>query len=171
MTANRNKNTEPEIRIIRAGKHQQLEDDPTLRIVERISRLLDSRFIIPGTNIRFGIDPIMSLIPVLGDFLTYMVSAALIYTMHNHGASRKVVIKMILNSTLDAVAGSIPIVGTIFDVFYRSNDKNMRLLREHYVEGKHQGSGNGIIIVISILCFAIVVLAFYGMYKLMQAIF
>jgi hypothetical protein len=171
MSANRDKNTEPEIRIIRPGKYQQMENDSTLRVVERISHLLDSQFIIPGTNIRFGIDPIMSLIPVLGDFLTYMVSAALIYTMHNHGASRKVVVKMILNSTLDAVVGAIPLVGTIFDVFYRSNDKNLRLLKEHYFEGKHHGSGNGIIIVISILCFAIVVLAFYGMYKLLQAIF
>ena len=171
MPANRNKNTEPEIRIIRPGKHQQMDEDPTLRMVERVSHLLDSKFIIPGTNIRFGIDPIMSLIPVLGDFLTYMVSAALIYTMHNHGASRKVVIKMILNSTLDAVVGAIPLVGTIFDVFYRSNDRNMQLLKEHYDEGKHQGSGNGIIIMISILGLFIVILAFYGMYKLMQAIF
>jgi hypothetical protein len=171
MPADRDKNTEPEIRIIRPGKHQQVQDDPTLRIVERISHLLDSQFIIPGTNIRFGIDPIMSLIPVLGDFLTYMVSAALIYTMHNHGASRKVVIKMILNSTLDAVIGSVPLIGTIFDVFYRSNDKNLRMLKEHYFEGKHQGSGNGLIIVISLLCLAVVVLAFYGMYKLMQVVF
>jgi hypothetical protein len=140
-------------------------------MVERISRLLDSQFVIPGTNVKFGIDPILSLIPVVGDFITYMISAALIYTMHNEGASRKVVIKMMLNSTLDAAIGTIPIVGTFFDIFYRSNEKNLRLLREHYMEGKHQGSGTGILLVILVLCLVFVAAATYGMYKFFQWVF
>jgi hypothetical protein len=162
---------EPEIKIIRPGDRNPLRDAPALQAVERIARLLDSRFIIPGTNIRFGLDPIFSLFPVLGDFITYMISAALIYTMHTQGASRKVVVKMLLNSTFDAVLGAIPIVGTVFDVFYRSNEKNVRLLKEHYLEGKHEGSGNGILLVIALICFAVVCLTVYGMYKLIQAIF
>jgi hypothetical protein len=85
--------------------------------IEHIANWLDSRFLIPGTNIRFGIDPIMSLFPIIGDLMTYVVSAMLIYTMYNKGASRKVVIKMILNSTLDAIIGAIPLVGTVFDIF------------------------------------------------------
>jgi hypothetical protein len=162
---------EPEIKIIRPGVHDPLRGSPALQAVERIARLLDSRFIIPGTNIRFGLDPIFSLFPVIGDFITYMISAALIYTMHTQGASRKVVIKMLLNSTFDAVLGAIPIVGTVFDVFYRSNEKNIRLLKEHYLEGKHVGSGNGILLVIALICFAVVGLTIYGMYKLIEAIF
>jgi hypothetical protein len=145
--------------------------NPSLKLVEAIARFLDSRLIIPGTNIKFGLDPIMSLIPVLGDFITYLLSGALIYTMYNQGASRKVVIKMVLNSTLDAVIGAIPLVGTLFDVFYRSNDRNVRLLKEYYYEGKHQGSGNGLLLVIVVLCVLIVAAAFYGMYKLFEVIF
>jgi hypothetical protein len=163
---------EPEIKIIRPGKSEHVRNEvPSLRTIEQIARMLDSRFVIPGTRIRFGVDPILSLIPVLGDFITYLISGALIYAMYNHGASRKVVIKMLLNSTFDAVLGAIPLVGTVFDVFYRANDRNVQLLKEHYLEGKHQGSGNGILVVIVITSFILVAAAFYGMYKLLEAIF
>jgi hypothetical protein len=154
------------IQILKPG-HQV----PGMAGIERAARLLDSRFIIPGTNIRFGIDPILSLFPVLGDLITFLISGMLIYTMHNHGASRKVVVKMIMNSTLDAIIGAIPLVGTVFDVFYRSNDRNVKLLKEHYFEGKHQGSGNGLLVIISIVALLLVISAFYGIYKLFEIIF
>lgn len=147
------------------------ESSVDMEWITRLARWMDSRFIIPGTNIRFGIDPLFSLFPIIGDLITYIISGALIYNMHNHGASRNVVIKMILNSTLDAVIGTIPLVGTIFDIFYRANDRNVKLLQEHYYEGKHQGSGNGILIVIAVIAITIVVAACYGMYKLLEAIF
>ena len=103
--------------------------------------------------------------------MTYVISGLLVYNMYQHGVSRKVVIKMILNSTLDAIIGMIPLVGTFFDVFYRANDRNVKMLKEHYFEGKHQGSGNGILIVVAILAIGLVGLAFYGMYKLIEAVF
>lgn len=166
-----NERTEPELKIIRPGEQEAIKMNPALRTVEQISRLLDSKFVVPGTQIRFGLDPIFSLFPVIGDFMTYLISAALIYTMYTNGASRKVVIKMMLNSTFDAVLGAIPLVGTVFDVFYRSNEKNVRLLKEHYYEGRHEGSGNGLLTLIVVICFSIVFLTIYGMYKLMQEIF
>jgi hypothetical protein len=162
---------ENEIRIINPNASRSDDDAPSILWVQRLSHLLDSKFIIPGTNIRFGLDPILSLFPVVGDLVTYLISIALIYTMHNHGASGKVVIKMILNSTLDAIIGAVPIVGTVFDIFYRSNDRNVRLLKEHYLEGKHQGSGKGLLIIIAILGLAAVVATVYGILKLMEAVF
>jgi hypothetical protein len=157
------------VHILKPGTRKN--NSLTIQGVERMARLMDSRFLIPGTNVRFGIDPILSLFPVLGDLITYAMSGALIYIMHNQGASRKVVIKMILNSTLDTLIGMIPLVGTIFDVFYRANDRNVKLLREHYFEGKHQGSGNGLLLLIAIIAILVVASAFYGMYKLLDAIF
>jgi hypothetical protein len=148
-----------------------IHHNPDIQWIERLARWMDSKFLIPGTNIRFGIDPILSLFPVLGDLLTYVISGALIYTMHNQGASRNVVIKMILNSTLDAVIGAIPVVGTFFDIFYRANDRNVRLLREHYFEGKHQGSGKGLLLFIAVIAFIVVVAACYGVYKLIELLF
>lgn len=144
---------------------------PSLRWVERIANLMDSRFVIPGTKIRYGIDPLLSLFPIFGDLFTYLISGYLIYIMHTQGASRKVVIKMMLNSTLDAIIGSIPLIGSVFDVFYRANDRNVRLLHEHYLEGKHQGSGNGLLIVIAFVALIAVAAAFYGMWKLLDALF
>jgi hypothetical protein len=161
---------EPKIQVIKARPIRDRRSTD-LRWIENFAQWMDSRFFIPGTNIRFGIDPLLSLFPIFGDLVTYVISGMLIYTMHNHGASRKVVIKMILNATLDAVIGAIPLVGTIFDIFYRANDRNVKLLKEHYFEGKHQGSGNGILIVIAVAALIIVATALYGMYKLLQAIF
>lgn len=161
---------EPKIQVIKA-RPMRGNRSSDLEWIENLAHWMDSRFFIPGTNIRFGIDPLLSLFPIIGDLVTYVISGMLIYTMHNHGASRKVVIKMILNSTLDAVIGAIPLVGTIFDIFYRANDRNVRLLKEHYFEGKHQGSGKGILIVVALVAFIVVAVACFGMYKLLQAIF
>lgn len=161
---------EPEIKIIMPGQEVP-EKEKELRWVRQLATLLDSQFVIPGTNIRFGLDPLFSLIPVLGDLATYVISGVLIYTMYQQGASRKVVIKMIVNSTFDAILGTIPIVGTVFDVFYRSNEKNLKLLREHYMEGKHHGSGNGLVLLILFVAIIVVAAAAYGMYKLGEAIF
>ncbi|HYI77715.1 MAG TPA: DUF4112 domain-containing protein [Chryseolinea sp.] len=158
----------PQIKVL---KTRPIPNTPAMDWVERLARWMDSKFLIPGTNIRFGIDPLMSLFPIVGDLMTYIVSGMLIYTMHNEGASRKVVIRMILNSTLDAIIGVIPLVGTVFDIFYRANDRNVKLLKEHYLEGKHQGSGTGLLIVIAIVAIAVVGLALYGMYKLLETIF
>ena len=161
---------EPTIKVLKARPIRD-NDLSSIQWVERLAQWMDSRFLIPGTNIRFGFDPLLSLFPVAGDLVTFLISCALIYTMRNHGASRKVVIRMLLNSTLDAVIGAVPLVGTIFDIFYRSNTRNVELLKEHYFEGKHQGQGNGILIVIAIILFMVVVAAFFGMYKLIEAIF
>ncbi|WP_254157844.1 DUF4112 domain-containing protein [Chryseosolibacter indicus] len=163
---------QPNVQIIKDDNTARVHySAPDLRWIEKYARLMDSRFLIPGTKIKFGVDPILSLFPVFGDLLTYIISGVMIYTMYNHGASRKVVIKMILNSTLDTVIGAIPIVGTVFDIFYRSNDRNVRLLKEYYFEGKHQGSGRGLLILIAIVAIALVSLVIFGIWKLMEAIF
>jgi hypothetical protein len=144
---------------------------PEIQSFERMARLLDSKFEIPGTGIRFGLDPLLSLMPVLGDLITLVISSMLIYTMHNRGASRKVVVKMMLNAGLDTLIGAIPLVGTVFDVFYRSNERNVKLLREHYYEGKHQGSGTGLLLMIFLIAIAVIAAVVYGIYQLLEAIF
>lgn len=142
-----------------------------LQSVERMTKILDSKFEIPGTNIRFGLDPILSLVPVVGDLITLVISSMLIYTMHNHGASRKVVVKMMLNAGLDTIIGAVPLVGTVFDVFYRSNERNLKLLKEHFYEGKHQGSGTGLLLTIFLIALAIIAALVYGIWKLFETIF
>ncbi|HYG18769.1 MAG TPA: DUF4112 domain-containing protein [Ohtaekwangia sp.] len=159
------------VRIIKSNAAAPHFNGDRIQWVETLSRWMDSKFLIPGTNIRFGIDPIVSLFPVFGDFLTFLISGALIYTMHRHGASGKVVIKMVLNATLDTVIGAIPLVGTVFDIFYRANDRNVKLLREYYFEGKHQGSGKGLLGVIVVMALLLIAGIFYGMWKLLEVVF
>lgn len=163
---------EPNVRVVYdPGRGGTRSGPPDLQSFERIAKLLDSKFEIPGTGIRFGLDPLLSLMPVLGDLVTLIISSMLIYTMHNHGASRKVVVKMMLNAGLDTVIGAIPLVGTVFDVFYRANDRNVRLLKEHYFEGKHQGSGTGLLFMIALIAIVVIALVVFGVYKLFEALF
>src|SRR5690606_19567156 len=105
----------------------------------------------PGTNFRFGLDPILNFIPLAGDIGGFAVSAVLIFSMARHGVSRKVLILMIMNVILDSTIGAIPVLGNIFDFFYKSNTMNIKLLKEHYNEGKHQGNGNGILAAIALV--------------------
>ena len=131
-----------------------------LKWVERVSYLMDEQFRLPGTNFRFGIDPIINFIPIAGDLGGFAVSTILLLTMAKHGVSRKVLLMMTLNIILDSTIGAIPILGNIFDFAYKSNSRNIKLLKEHYDEGKHQGSGKGIvawIMIILILSFVLIV--------------
>jgi hypothetical protein len=64
--------------------------------------------------------------------------------MNKHGASGKIVVKMLLNVLVDLLVGAIPLLGWVFDFYFKANDRNIKLLNEHYLEGKHTGSGNGI---------------------------
>jgi hypothetical protein len=141
-----------------------------LRWVESLSRLMDSQFRVPGTTWRFGLDPIMSLIPVVGGIPSLAVSGVLILTMMRHGASGNVVVRMVLNVLLDTLIGAIPIIGNIFDFTYKANDRNVRLLRRHYAEGKYQGSGRGIMAFAIVLLLLIAGLVLWGSYELIRAI-
>ncbi|MBK0404100.1 DUF4112 domain-containing protein [Adhaeribacter sp. BT258] len=142
------------------------DDAKKLRWVESVARLMDSQFRLPGTNFRFGLDPILGLVPFLGDVSSFAVSGTLVLTMARHGASRHLIIRMVVNIILDMVIGSIPILGALFDFGYKANERNVRLLKAHYHEGKYQGSGTGfltVIIIIMVLAFALVM---YGLAKL-----
>lgn len=145
--------------MINRNKPAEIKLTGKLKWVEQIAYILDERFRIPGTNFRFGLDPILNLIPVAGDLSGFLLSSALILTMAKNGASGKVVALMTINAILDATIGAIPILGQIFDFFYKANSKNIRLLKEHYEEGKHLGSGKGVWIT-AILVFIVLFILF-----------
>ena len=133
--------------------------DPRLRNIEKLAKLMDSQFKIG--RFRFGLDPIINLFPFLGDAVAVIISLFIVFTMYKHGASGKLVIKMLLNVLIDAVVGAIPLLGWVFDFYFKANEKNILLLKEHYVEGKHRGSGLDILFIILIVFFAIIALLIY----------
>ena len=137
--------------------------------IERMSTLLDNKFSIGG--FRFGLDPLLNLIPYAGQFMAFGMSLALVVVMLRNGAGSKVAVKMLLNVLLDAILGSIPLIGYAFDFFNKANKKNVKLLREHYFEGKHQGSAKGLLITLFIIIVLLCVAVFYLMYILAEWIF
>jgi hypothetical protein len=143
-----------------------LPDDSRLKMVKRISKLMDEEFSIGG--FKFGLDPILNLIPFAGDISGYIISTALIVTMAQHGASGKLAVKMLFNATLDALIGAIPILGWIFDFTYKANTKNVKLLSDHYTKGKHQGSAYPIILLILIAALIILILVIFISIKALQ---
>ena len=142
-----------------------------LRWVEQIAYLLDERFRIPGTNFRFGLDPLLNLVPVAGDLSGFLLSSALILTMANNGASGKIVALMTINAILDATIGAIPVIGQIFDFFYKANSKNIRLLKEHYEEGRYQGSGKSVWTTAVIVLIVLFILFLFLVWKLFAWVF
>ena len=99
--------------------------------IDALATLMDTAFIIPGTNIRFGIDALIGLVPGIGDAVTTAVSLWIVYEAHQLGAHKHVVARMLGNVALDGVVGAVPLVGDAFDVAWRANRRNIRILREH----------------------------------------
>jgi len=91
----------------------------------------DDRFRIPGTNIRFGIDPILSLIPGLGDLASPLFTMVLLGHAIGWGVPRIVLARMVFNALIDAAIGAVPIAGNIGDIFWRANTANLQLLERH----------------------------------------
>ncbi len=115
----------------------QVFEDPEyvrgLDALDRMSTLLDSRYRIPFTHVRLGWDAIGGLLPVVGDLITAALSIHFVYRARHLGADGPLIRRMALNVLVDALLGAIPLVGTIFDVFFRANERNLQLLLDHIV--------------------------------------
>ena len=103
-------------------------DDPLIAL---ISRWMDNAFTLPGTKIRFGLDPLIGLLPGLGDTATAIVSMLLIMQSARHGVPKVVLARMALNVLLNTAVGALPVAGDLFSVWFKSNAKNYDLLRKH----------------------------------------
>src|SRR5687767_10107377 len=117
------------------ARYNRTPQSEKLKWINHMVKLMDNQFRLPGTNFRFGLDPILGFLPVAGDLASFGISAMLVMTMARHGASGKVVTLMLLNIALDTLIGSIPILGNIFDFFFKANERNVRLLTGYYEEG------------------------------------
>ncbi|WP_349371942.1 DUF4112 domain-containing protein [Salinarimonas sp.] len=99
--------------------------------LESLARLLDSSIRVPGTRFTFGLDSILSLVPVVGSFVGAGVSAYLVIEAYRLGAPRATLAAMLANIGLDTVLGSIPVIGFVFDALYKANNRNVAILRRH----------------------------------------
>ena len=104
-------------------------EDAAVKRLQTVANVLDSAFVIPGTRQRVGIDAIIGLVPGLGDIATTLLSSYIVWEARNLGVSKFALARMLANLGIHAAVGSIPVVGDLFDAFFRVNQRNMRILR------------------------------------------
>jgi hypothetical protein len=107
-----------------------LSVDEELAHLDFIADLLDSRFVIPGTSIRFGLDGLIGLIPGIGDIVSALISLYLIGRASRLGLSPWIKARMLWNVVLDTTVGAVPVLGDAFDVAFKSNRRNIALVRK-----------------------------------------
>lgn len=139
------------------------------RWAEYLVTLLDDRFRIPGTDVRFGLDPIIGILfPGVGDAVTGAGSIGLLTLALGRGVPRVVLFRMVLNILVDVISGALPVVGDIFDVAYKSNRRNLELIREHETPGSKATAGDyaiatlGIILAILSIIVPLVAVLYFG---------
>ncbi|MCC5605334.1 DUF4112 domain-containing protein [Nostoc sp. CHAB 5834] len=135
---------------------------PTLKRLRQLSRLLDNVITIPGTQIGFGLDPILGLIPIGGDFLGIMFSSYIILEAARLGVSRTTLGKMVLNVIIDGLVGAVPVLGDFFDFTWRANTNNIKLLEDYLKFPSQQKSADGWFIfgvLVGLLLIAIILVA------------
>lgn len=99
--------------------------------LEKLSKLLDAAFQVPGTNISLGLDSVLGVIPVVGDAIGGMLSSYIVYESARLGIPKLILLRMIGNVALDSLIGAIPILGDLFDMTFKANLRNLNLVREH----------------------------------------
>ena len=112
-----------------ANPFGNLSREQRLKRLEALAKLLDIAFVLPGTNIRYGIDGIIGLIPVVGDIIATALSLFLVREARALGAPWHVVARMLGNVAVQGVVGTVPVAGDAFDVLFRANMRNARILR------------------------------------------
>jgi hypothetical protein len=113
-----------------ANPFANLSREQRLARLDAVARLLDVAFVLPGTNIRYGIDGIIRLVPVVGDLIASAFSLWLVREARAIGAPWHVTARMLANVALEGAVGMVPVAGDAFDVMFRANMRNMRLLRQ-----------------------------------------
>lgn len=103
-----------------------------LRNLGRIARMMDSAFTIPGTGIRIGADAIVGILPGVGDLATKAVAAYIIIEARRMGVPRHKIARMAGNVAVDLVFGTAPVIGDVFDVFFRANNRNLKIIYDHF---------------------------------------
>jgi len=115
------------------------DDEATLAHLRGLSRVLDGAVGIPGTHLRIGLDPIIGLIPGFGDWIGSLLAGYIVIRAAGLGVSGPTVLRMFGNLAVDALVGTVPVLGDIFDLGFRANERNLRLLDAHMAAPGRRG--------------------------------
>lgn len=101
------------------------------RRIEAMEQLLENSFALPGVNRRIGLDSLVGLVPVVGDFVTAAMGMWIVWEAKNLGLPKWKLMRMTGNVAFDTAVGAIPVVGDAFDFLFRSNSRNLKMVRRH----------------------------------------
>ena len=127
-----------------------------LELFRRVSTLLDSAMAVPGTSIRFGLDPILGLFPGLGDLVSPIFTMGILWQARELGIPKVVQLRMIFNVAIDTVIGVVPMIGDLFDVAWKANNRNMALLDRHAHEEHSASPGDWAFVALMMLVLALI---------------
>ena len=108
--------------------------------IDALATLLDTAFVIPGTQVRFGLDALIGLIPGIGDAITTVMALFIVSEARALGAPPWLIARMVANVAFDGLVGAVPLVGDAFDVAFRANRRNMKLLRDYLDRAEGRGA-------------------------------
>ena len=143
------------LRSLSPGQQQRIT------ALRHAARLLDSAYQVPGTSYRFGLDPIVGLVPGLGDLISPLFTIALLWQSHDLRLPRIVQLRMLFNVVIDTVIGIVPVAGDLFDFAWKANDMNMALLDRHAYEERPAAAGDWAFVVgLTLLLLAVAIVPF-----------
>jgi len=135
-------------------KSRGVKDPRNLELLRRWARIFDSQFRIPGTDFRFGIDPILGLVPGIGDLASPVLSLFMIWQGARMRVPKIVLARMVFNAVIDGLSGVVPVVGDLFDFGWKATEWNLALLERHAMPGQRATSFDYLFV---ILCCTVVV--------------
>ncbi|SCY01880.1 DUF4112 domain-containing protein [Microvirga guangxiensis] len=105
--------------------------EDSLARITLLAKLMDSAFLIPGLNRRIGLDAVIGLVPGIGDAVSAALASYIIWEARQLGLPRWKIARMVGNVAFDTAIGAIPLAGDVFDVFFKANERNLRIIHEH----------------------------------------
>jgi hypothetical protein len=115
-----------------AGRYSDQSHAAALDRLDMLATVFDTAVLIPGTNIRFGAEAVLRLIPGIGDAMASALSFYLLYEASRLGVPKWLMLRMALNAILEGAIGIVPVAGDAFDIYFRANRRNVALLRKHF---------------------------------------
>jgi hypothetical protein len=154
--------------VVRPGETDQAREN-----VRQLAWFLDSSIEVPGTRYRIGLDPLIGLIPILGDLISMAIGSYLVLTAARLGVPRTVVMRMLVNMGIDVALGAVPFAGDLLDAAWKSNVKNAKLLDEALADPKRAGRSSfwallGLFTVLLVLLVGTITLSVWALMKLIE---
>jgi Domain of unknown function (DUF4112) len=143
----------------RTASRPRSDRQSALRFARLVADLLDQRFTIPGTDIRVGLDPILDLIPGVGDVVANLAGSLILLTAARLRVPKVVLARMGINVAINALIGAIPVIGAVFSIWFRSNAMNAALLERHAAADERRAELSDWLFVLAIIAVVALVAA------------